>query len=121
MALPVSEDPPPRNLEKTSVAPFADSLVTNASCGPSSPGAAAIVFGKLADVVEPVTYASPAASTAMPRPLSLPPPPRYVEYTSDAPDAENLVTNAFCAEVPPSAPCSGLCTGKSADLASPVT
>ena len=34
--------------------------------------------------VVPVTYAFPAESTAMPKPMSVPVPPRNVEYISDA-------------------------------------
>jgi hypothetical protein len=37
------------------------------------------VVGKFVLVVLPVTYAAPWESTAMPRPSSLPDPPRYVE------------------------------------------
>jgi len=51
--------------------------------------------GKLLEVVLPTTYAAPDASTAMPLPTSSPEPPRYVEYTSEAPVGFILVTKGI--------------------------
>src|SRR5215467_6132508 len=58
--------------------------------GTGAPG----VVGKSNEPVNPVTYTSPTASTAMPRPLSKSPPPRYVENASAVPVEFSIVTNA---------------------------
>ncbi len=51
------------------------------------------VVGKSAEEVWPVTNAFPPPSTAMPRPESLPAPPRYDDHAMLAPATFTLVTN----------------------------
>jgi hypothetical protein len=41
------------------------------------------IIGKSSDAVEPTTYAFPFGSAWMPKPVSLPLPPRNVEYVTD--------------------------------------
>ena len=52
------------------------------------------VTGKLAESVDPVTYASPELFTATATPRSKVLPPKKVEYTSPEPSGVNFVTNA---------------------------
>src|SRR5215470_1889231 len=44
-----------------------------------------LVVGNAGELVDPVTYALPDASTPTPSPISVPVPPRYVQYRSCAP------------------------------------
>jgi len=50
------------------VVPVGSSLVTNTSVTPALAGWSGDDTGKSDEIVEPVTYALPAASTAMPNP-----------------------------------------------------
>src|SRR5262245_28332597 len=52
------------------------------------------VVGKFLERVNPVTYARPAASSAIAVPQSSPLPPRNVEYRRLAPDGSSLTTKA---------------------------
>src|SRR5437016_3973760 len=67
-------------------------------------GAAPSAAGKSPEVVDPVTYARPDASTAMPLAVSSPAPLKYVEYTSEPPpvaDVFTRVTNASGIRITP--------------------
>ena len=92
--------------------------VTNASSRPVAFWIGAIV-GNAGELVEPVKNATPSGSTAMAWPMSSPVPPRKVEYTSAAPEALSLVTNA--SRPPPSVLCRADTIGKSTEPVAPVT
>src|SRR5947209_1818208 len=99
--------------------PAGPSFATNASLVPP-PYALPVVVGKFVDDVVPVTYAVPSTHTAMALPTSLPLPPRYVEYTSGAPETSSFDTN------PSSPPDAVVCTaanvvGKFVEAVRPVT
>ena len=78
MAAPESSPLPPTKVEETSAFPAGVSFATKASPPPPPKVrcAAPTVVGNPADAVEPVTYALPAPSTAMPLPSSMSAPPR---------------------------------------------
>ncbi len=82
-----------RRVEYTSPLPSAVNLVTKegrltAFCM-NAPG----VVGN-PPLVSPQTYALRLVSTAIPQPISVPVPPRYVEYNRAEPVGFNFVTNA---------------------------
>src|SRR6266511_2255751 len=56
---------PPRYVEYTRAVPVAFSLLTNTSWSPLALVSAPTGVGKFVELVEPVTYALPAASTAI--------------------------------------------------------
>ena len=78
--------------------------------------------------VVPVTYTFPEESTAMPKPISVPLPPRNVEYTSDAaPDFVGSILATKASQSPlqrPSVPhlvwTAPVVTGKSEESVQPV-
>ena len=76
MLLPKSLLLPPRYVEYTSAEPAALSLVTKTSGLPLFEPWKGLAVGKSLERVYPVTYALPAASTAMPKPSSMSLPPR---------------------------------------------
>jgi hypothetical protein len=101
MAMPWSPEPfgstvPPINVEYIMDEPSALSLMTKASVPYGVRSYAPAVVGKVGSSVKPVTNAQPEESTAMSYPDSWAPPasgpPRYVEYTSDEPEASSFVT-----------------------------
>src|SRR5581483_1802488 len=99
-------------------------LATKASVWSFNPPALAVwkappVVGNPNESVDPVMYALPAASRAMPRPISVNSPPKKVEYTSAVPDGFSLVTNASLYQKPK--PWMGLTAGKFGESVSPVT
>ena len=78
-------------------------------------GAAPSAAGKSPEVVDPVTYARPDASTAMPLASSDPAPLKYVEYASDAApvaDVFTRVTNASGNRITPTRSVTGPVTAR---------
>ena len=73
MRLSKSFSLPPRYVEWTRDAPSGLSFDTNASPTHRSAGCNGFIVGKSAEAVVPVTWATPAMSTAMPEPTSLGP------------------------------------------------
>lgn len=120
----------------TTKLPIGPSLLTNASAlVPFKELWKAATTGKLVEAVSPVTYVPLWESTAMPVPMSVPFPPRYVEYPGHltgglAPGLELQTvvvsirtTNA--SSPPPEAACTGVPDstddGKSAEFVQPAT
>src|SRR5438132_13499781 len=85
MALPTSLPKPPRYVENTSASPVGLSFVTKASVPPARTAWNPPAPGKFGEVVEPVTYALPPASTATAVASSSPEPPRYFGKTRGPP------------------------------------
>src|SRR2546428_9931984 len=82
------------------------------------------VTGKSAELVQPVTYALPARSSATALldenpAASKPPPPRYVEYSSAEPVASSLATKA--SKPPAFAGWAAAAVGKFSDAVMPET
>src|SRR5436190_2249712 len=78
---------------------------------PPITGFSAFTVGKLGDCVCPVTYAAPVRSTVMRLLKSFSLPPKYVEWTRDAPFGLSFDTNASLS--PPEAGCNAFTVGKS--------
>src|ERR1700730_2429620 len=115
---------PPRYVEYMSALPAGLSLEANASSPPPKlvVCSAPAVTGKSVELVAPVTYAAPVASTAMAVPASgeptMPPdPPRYVLYTSPFPEAFNFATKASW--FPPLVDRRGAAVGKLVEVVPP--
>jgi hypothetical protein len=82
------------------VTPSPAILVAKASLPPPL-ALPALLVGKSAESVDPVTCAAPAPSTASPAARSAPDPPRYVEYRAAAPSGSSFVTKASNLFPPP--------------------
>src|SRR5215510_2947409 len=96
--------------------PFVFNFVTKGSAPmvdgePPIDDCTALIVGKSTEVVSPVTYAAPAASTAMATPTSAPEPPRYVEKSR--PDPSFFILTMYASCTPLSEGWTGLFTGKS--------
>src|SRR5262245_12586818 len=114
-----SSKPGPPSLLDQTIAPEPSSFVTKPSDCPPEIGWNGLAVGKPDPAVEPTTTTRPDASTASPRPMSCPAPPRKVEYCS-APVASNAVTNA--SDEPPKTRCAApAVVGKPDDSVVPVT
>ena len=117
MALPTSLPKPPRYVENTSASPAGLSFVTKASVPPARAAWKPPAPGKFGEVVEPVTYALPPASTATADASSSPEPPRYVRY------ATTPVVSSFATKPsvpPPNCVCSVPITGRSSEVVEPT-
>src|ERR1700681_1962044 len=102
MARPRSEPLPPRYDEKIGW-PEGLNLATKAFLNPLSVACIGLTVGKLGDVVVPTTNAFPVDSTKMPFPSVWSDelrPPKYVEYSKDAPSLDSLATNAVSNPAP---------------------
>ena len=122
-AIPVlrSSELPPRYVPYSRPLPVAFSFATKTSLEPFAiVSKAPAVVGKLADKEDPVTWARPAASTAIAVPRSLELPPRYVPYSKALPVAFSFATKTSFEPFQVVSKAPGV-VGKSAELVDPVT
>src|ERR687898_3045680 len=121
MSMSDAPSPPalPTYVEYRSVDPSRLIDATKASNPPALVGwNAPAGVGKSVDAVKPARYTTPLGLTASPSAVSIPEPPRRVEYTRLEPEGSSFATNASVS--PANVSSASVVVGKSVDPVAPA-